>query len=408
MEKFLRVKKKVYQVKDFAPLTDFAINLKISDKIKGAIATTESVIPSISPVVKGYFINGQIYLYCQNGILYKLNQGELEKVIDCNGEQPVLTSIIYNGENQVLATLSFGSFVLLEEEIGVNIPFGHSLCTLNGTTFIADDSTIYYSDEFDFDNISNNLNNFGYIKIDSEMGKILQVFGFEGQVIIVLERAICQLKSVEQTSYKLQKLNLATLEVKKGSVQIVGDQIVFLNNKTICAYKNGNLLSLSTLIEDYSLKENAGAKAGLNKYYLPVISDKNNKTYLYILDTSLKQECIIENDNFVLCGGDYLVKRATNKLVKIEFNSRSNLGGQWVSKRIDFKQSKPKTLRTLSVKTGSSAILTISGDFGKNNYSLKEGYNTKYLNLYSNYFVIEITFLSSEFSAENLQLEYTL
>ncbi len=411
MKKYLsnpNVKTKTYIVQDFNLITEFSQNLCTNKKLETMINSVNSPVHLGNEALEGYFVNDNVYVYCQNGCLYELQEQKFNRVCDCLNIKPTIVIGVENGKERPLVVLDGKVFYLGEYFEPVMVPAGHSACiSHDGRLFIANLHSIYRSGMYDFENSSINLGEFSCINIDKACGEIIEIVCLQKDVIAVCKNAIVKLSFSNQTEVNVEKLSVGNIRVNEQSVALVGENIMFINGSQLYAYDNGNLSLLSSAFEKYNLIQNGKAKAGNGKYYLSVKDKFNQANYIYIYDSVNKKDCVIDGEDLVVCGEECFVNNK-GYLCTITTDKPSNLNGKWVSKRLDFNNNSKKTLKSLSIKVNTDALLTISGTFGKRSYSLTKGYNNLPLNLYSDCFVVEITFLDGQFWAQNLQLEYSL
>lgn len=399
---------KKLSVKNLLDITKIAVNCGVEQNLFANCFKQELDYCFPSQVIKGFCVGNNIFALCSDGWLYSFDGNAVTKQIECDDQEILVRQITINGVNQFVVIKQDGAIVLDQNKTALSITYGNSVCTYNGRMFIAKGNTLLYGNAFDFCEFSVLTDDCGVIAIDQSEGEIIELLVYDNYLLIVCERGFYKLVMAEDTIFTLQKLNTSSVKINKGSVALVGDEVMFISGNQLCSLNKTNVTTIKSIFNQYQLVQNAKVCSSGGKYCIAVISRVDGQNYIFIHDTVNHTECIISQEQLVLCGGEYLVDNLSGKICSINLANSSNMGGKWISKNIDFESNDKKTLHSISLAVNKDALLTLEGDFGSKTYTLKAGEGKKIVNVRSSYFIIKISFDDGQFKSKNLQLEYNL
>ena len=221
----------------------------------------------------------KLVAYGDDGKLYDFTLSELYSgfsVIGSYGKVLDAAPYIYNGADGLLLSTENGLYFLREFTM-TSLSFSEiltTMCVHNDRVFAThflDEYTLRFSDDFDPTNWHVSLREGGYINFGTEMGKIIKVLSFGGQIYLFFEHGIIRMTAYnDQTDFHLTKLYLFVGTVLKNTITVCGDRILFMSSEGVFSFDGLSVKKVMTEMEDLFSKEQTGAHAAFHggKYYL--------------------------------------------------------------------------------------------------------------------------------------------
>ena len=221
----------------------------------------------------------KLVAYGDDGNLYDFTLSELYSgfsVIGAYGQVLDALPYVYNGSDGLLLSTESGLYFLREHTM-TRLSFSEILTTMcvHGDRIFAvrffDEYSLCFSDDFDPANWNVSLQEGGYINFDTEMGRILKVLSFGGQIYLFFEHGIMRMTAYnDQTDFRLTKLYLSVGTILKDTVAVCGDRMIFASSEGVFLFDGLSVKKILTEIEGLFSASQPGAHAifGGGKYYL--------------------------------------------------------------------------------------------------------------------------------------------
>lgn len=409
MDKYLvnpKKKKKLFKVTNFTPYTYLGVNASTNDGLKPAIGYDVLEWGSSRKAVKGYCVNDTIFFYSTDKWLYQLKGSMFIRKIESKSYQPILSTVTINGENVVIALCGGVGYLIQDTMTPVDVPMANSICEYKGRIFFANENLVYYGDAFDYENFTSVLGGYGYFSFDKRDGDILKIIAYNDCILVFCKRTIYKIYTTSTGDFITKKLNTMAINISDGTIEMVGNQVLFVSNGKLTAYKDGVLRVIDNL-ENYCIRQGSDAVASFNNYTLSVTNGDGQKA-IFVYDVENNEPFLIENDNLVIMGNGYAFDNQLLKVVELGKGKQNIPKFRWQSKKIDFSMVNNKNLTEIRLIVNGNGMLKIKGDFGQREFLLNKEYQAIKPNLYSKYFIFEIESDEIGFGVKNLQLEYSL
>ena len=398
-----KVKIKEFKVNDFSNITDCAINVKISDKLCSNDITLKFVCLFVDTMIKSYYIGDRFFAYMKDNTIYEYKNKRMESVLKVSS-QPLLIDILVNGIKEILVVEINGAYIL-KKDITFNFPYGQCIAKHKGRLFVADGKNIYFSNQFNFTVYSTNIENQGFISVDDNAGKILDLIEYKDSLMVVCEKAIYKLRLIDQ-NFEFDKIELDYVDILPNSAKKVGDKIYFISQNKLCEFDGSSRIMLNGDFDRFLplAKEFATSVQGLYSIKVAV----NGRDVFLVYDTSTKEHYYVWTDGVGNMGENgYVFVEEFGTIYRINANT-NNQTYEWQSKDIDFESLNKKALLELRLTVDQPMALYIQGDFGTKEIQLSEGVNIKKLNLTSRAFKMRIYQYANTLLVKDLSLKYKI
>ncbi len=229
----------------------------------------------------------RVVAYAEDGKLYdlRLNVRNSFSPIGSYGEVLSATEFNYDGKDGLLFSSSQGLFFLSGtrvESLGIEEPMT-AMCTHNDRVFAlfkSDPFKLRFSDDFDPSNWNVSLFEGGYISFSGEMGELIKVLSFGGYVYAFFEHGIARISAFnDQTEFSVKKLFLSVGLIRKDTIRICGDRIMFSAADGVYAFDGISVSKVLYEVEGLFSSDQTGAKATFHngKYYLACRLDMDSR-----------------------------------------------------------------------------------------------------------------------------------
>ncbi|MBR0189688.1 MAG: hypothetical protein IJQ23_04825 [Clostridia bacterium] len=351
--------------------------------------------------VKFYDVDGDLYVYCSNGTLYKITNNALVSTGFTSAVPPLVAPIIKDGVKTVLFISDVTAKVGNESVSGV--PYGTSCAYFAGRLFIADGDKIKFSEEFDFTDFTVGLSFGGFIQVDKADGEILYLYGDGKTLSVVCEHAAYTVTPYgEEYDFKLEKISSFALDVKKDTVFGTGDRVCFISGDGLCVFTGGKIKRAGEAISSVTVSsfKSAGGKGGL--YVLPFTS--GNAAYLYVYDTVKERETLQAVTGYTAFNG-YAVKASDTYLYEIAVKTEAETVAAEYSGEYDFGSCRRKSVCRIEAHIRGAADIVITGD-GHFSATLTEKCNEVSCFVHGRSFSITFESASEDFKLYRLAVHY--
>ena len=182
----------------------------------------------------------------------------------------------YNNLDGLLLSTSTGLYFLYNISM-TRLSFSEiftTMCTHSDRVFAVlylDEFRLYFSDDFNPSNWNISLREGGYITFGTEMGKLVKLISFGGELYLFFEHGIMRMTAYnDQTDFRLNKLYLSVGTINKDTIVSCGDRIMFTSSEGVFVFDGLSVHKVLTEIEGlFSAKqESAHAVFQGGKYYL--------------------------------------------------------------------------------------------------------------------------------------------
>lgn len=331
------------------------------DTVKSSFAAgfnkTQISVSGVTPV-KFYDVDGDLYVYCTNHVLYKITNNAPVSTGFTSTVPPLVAPVINNGVKTVMFISDVSAKVGNESVSGV--PYGTSCAYFAGRLFIADGDKIKFSEEFDFTDFTVGLSFGGFIQVDKADGEILYLYGEGEKLSVVCEHAAYTVTPYgEEYDFKLEKVPSFALDVKKGTVFGTGNRVCFISGDGFCVLAGGKIKRAGEALSSVAVSSfnAAGGKSGL--YVLPFTS--GNAAYLYVYDTVKERESLQALTGYTAFNG-YATKTGDTYLYGITAATDTETIAAEYSGEYDFGSCRRKSVCRVEAHIRGTADIVITGD----------------------------------------------
>ena len=370
-------------------LKEKSFKVEESDVQRKFIATVDNFsmfANAYMPIEKLFTVNGRLFFQRINGVFGEYVNGEIVEKGDFSNVSNIFA--IGKGATEKVALFTDERCIDIDTGRIYNVPIG-VIENAFGRLFSASGNVIKISNDSDLTDFSGGK----YIKTNKQYGDVIDMRFFDEKLYVFTERAIYTLTEVNDlVGCKLEKLILPEINIKRKSVQTVGDKIAFVSGNSICTLKNDTLTFTTFTVED---KQIYSSTVTDGEYVLKLDSD--TVFYNFITD-----KISVYDLGYFNIFGEYAVSPLE---VGIYTFNRQNTGEKIVLK-VDFDSAYKKTITELSLYLETPIKLTVQGDFTKRVYFFNQGYNVKKLNLTSTDFSMQFD-CEKAYSVKNLKIKYT-
>ena len=395
---------------EYSKIVKRIINGKIEDGITGGFGFKR--LPSNTPykIAKIYHTGGRIFVYCVDNKVYEYVGDSFKVVCDSVTAIPTINQITYQKADGLLLAFNNKAIIVTDsEKKEIDLELGEFVETLKGRIFTVKEGNLYYGDKFDFSTFSYSFELNGYIGFEEDLGEIIGLYTIDDILYAIFNNGVYSVRFTDGVEeIEVKKIVMPDLNVKKGNVVRDGDIIYLLEGEKLWCLNKGALSKKDgfTLNSDYMVKE-FGVLAG-EMIVLSVTIDGVNGEYLCLYDLEKRSTILISYQNSILSSKGLTVNAQKTALTKIDLNSKEPEKVYFESYRQDLGSCNFKSLLNVEVNSDCQATLTIEGQFGIRNYSLKNGCNQIRCNLWSDYYLFRIEALSVNSKIDNLKIKYNV
>lgn len=371
-------------------------------------------LPSVKPekrIINVYKANDIIFYYVEGGILYYQRlYGSLQCIDDTFSSMPIIIPVNINGKKAAFVKKLSGMAYLVDG--GANyqaytLPSGHLMCEYNNMLFIADGNTLLFSTIGDYTDFTMDLNHGGYINLNAVEGQIMIMATVSDKLILFTEKAIYEFIAIgKRLDYKLERvMEIENRHINYNSVKPCLEQVVFVENDKLYAYKNGIIEQIDSCLDQgkYSTCNSFGYKD--NVYYI-LLRDQNSSYSILRYDFDGHRQCLIPCNNCSVNNEGLFVDK--NKDLYVDFQIHSPyMKGTLNCKEMDFDCAKDKVIHKISMYSELDGILTVKSDIGEKTFKLKKGVNVKRMNIPTSSLWLSFTG-GNGFFVDNIKIEYRI
>ncbi|HCU56590.1 MAG TPA: hypothetical protein DIC18_04605 [Clostridiales bacterium] len=346
----------------------------------------------------------KVVAYGDDGKLYDVTLNRLYSgfsVIGSYGEVLDAVPYAYQGEDGLLFSTVNGLYFLRGITVTLlsETQVATSLCVHNDRVFSilrSDHYSLYFSDDFDASNWNVSLREGGYINFDAEMGEIVKVLSFGGQVYLFFEHGVMRMSAYnDQTEFQLSKLYFSVGSLYKDTITVCGDRIMFCASDGVFLFDGLTVKKVLSEIEDLFAETQPGAHAVFQggKYHLAcslvmdsTINGAPNSLVIYDL---WKQTFEIAHDLTLRCMVALELNTVRGVLAEVDspvdflgiIDHSGKIGDTptaklWVSPITHLGvNSGRKLLREVRLRAEGEATLTLCLDGVDHEYALQTGLN---------------------------------
>lgn len=377
-----------------------------SDTVKSSFAAgfkKTRISVSGYPPVKFYDVDGELYVYCSGGTLYKTENNALVSTGFTSTVPPLVAPVIRNGVKTALFISDVSAMVGNETVSGV--PYGTSCAFFAGRLFISDGDKIKFSEEFDFTDFTVGLDFGGFIQVDKADGEILYLYGDGEKLSVVCEHAAYTVTPYgEEYEFKIDKVQSFALDVKKGTVFGTGNRVCFISGDGFCIFVGGKIKRVGEALSSVAVSSfnAAGGKNGL--YVLPFTSA--NVAYVYVYDTVKECETLQALTGYVAYNG-YATKTGDAYLYEITAAASIETVAAEYSGEYDFGSCRRKSVCRVEAHIRGRADIVIAGD-GNFSATLTEKCNEVSCFVHGRKFSIGFENASEDFKLYRIAVHYVI
>ena len=201
---------KEYKVEDYSKITDYFANVEVDNAVCANPVTLQYFCSQVGTMLKSYFVANRVFAYMKDKYLYEIKNYRFNLILS-KITQPLLIDVVINGKKEILVIEDKSCYVL-QKNITFNFPFGTSIAKYDGRLFVANEKNIYYSNVFNFSGNSTNIENVGFLSIDAEDEKILELICFNDCLYVVCKKAIYKL-TITNEQFKFEKCEINYVDI---------------------------------------------------------------------------------------------------------------------------------------------------------------------------------------------------
>ena len=346
----------------------------------------------------------KLVAYGDDGKLYDFTLNELYSgfaPIGSYGTVADAVPYVYLGDDGLLVATSTGLYFLREFTM-TRLSFSEiftTMCVHSDRVFAVsklDEFKLYFSDDFDPANWAISMQEGGCISFDTQMGKVIKVIDFAGNVYLFFEHGVMRLTAYNlQTEFRLQKLYVSPGTVYKDTIAVCGDKVIFASSEGVFLFDGVSIRKIMEEVEELFSKEQPKATAVFHggKYYLAcrmdmdsTIEGANNSLVVYDM---WKQTLEIAHDLSVLSMVSLDLDTVRGVLTNVTYPedyiglitcvgriSDTPTVKVWESPVTTLGESaKRKFLREVRVRSVGSGTLKLVLDGAAHEYALSDGLN---------------------------------
>ena len=317
-----KLKTQTFKVSNFIPYSALSSQSLIDETVQASPNKIERLASTPSNTQSAYFLGNRLFLYTSDKNIYEYINYSFKKVIACP-KKPILMTAMIGGVEEILVICGEDSFMLGQSQTKVTVPEGEYWANYNNRLFIAKNKNLYFSGNFDYDNLTMDISNFGFINVTYEDGNIIGLVPFENKLVVFCTYAIYTLNISADNEFTFTKCNTCAVNIITKSVAKVGDEIIFVSNRKICSYKNGKVEIIDTIFEKY-LPNTMTKATGYNGHYA-INFNENSINYVYMYNAKNRKANILNVVKGELIGGKYYY--ATSEKAIYQINELGRIAG---------------------------------------------------------------------------------
>lgn len=381
----------------------FKREFKNENVVKNAASFTRTAInaPDIIPV-KFYYIANDEYVYCSDKTLRKNIGASYLSLQFTSNVPPLVLPVIRNGQKKVMFVSD--ERAVIDGDAIAGVPYGCSGIYFGGRLFIANGSTLYYSEEFDFTDFSVGLSVGGFVETDAYAGAIVYLFSNDEKLYVICRHAVYTFQPFGKPyEFKLEKI-ISGLNVAENSACPSEGDLYFISDKNLYRLSGEKIKSLGSALRSFSdfTVENTGENSGL--YIARLVTGGTD--YVYIYDTRTNKEALQESGSYSVTG-KYAKKQTDDRLYLIGIREKTVTESESYSGEYDFGSCAKKSIVRVEAHISGSCRINVVGD-GEFSATLTEKCNSVTCFLHGKNFNIFFDNVSLGFMAHKLTVYYVV
>lgn len=399
----LAVVRRDYKVKNFKQFTSEISNVFVRDNgICNGYGYAKTGVKS-SNADKVFLLNDRFY-FTSGGAFYLLDETG-EKEICKVDENLCFAQIILDGQRVNFFIDNQSSFVLQGEEITPKFWVPADVTIMhNGRLFSAKGRVITFSKQFDFETQSVNLNVDGSLRVDVSSGNVIGFMSDNDTLFVFCENAIYTIfTGAETIDFVFKKACALERKIEEKSLVVSGNVAYFLSGKKICKYNKSSIKTYGELLNTRDFSDVGYASFCDNAYLLPLKLSGRDDFCLYVYDCDNGAEGFFETELNLTCCGYYFLDGEIVKFIKGGNNEKER---KFVSGIVYPSDSLETDLCEINFFAGGTGSLNVVTAYGKESFSIQNGYNSIKKIICSPWFVFEFYSQNNEFLIKDFLLKY--
>lgn len=362
----------------------------------GYVAEKDNVsFPSGVKPVKAYTINGRNAVFCSDGFVRELKDGELRLLSRVRYKNPpeIFSVRLFGRETTAVSDGNFG--VLCDGRTDAfAYPKGEKIRGKGEFRFSVAERSFTLRKTDDEKNILSPVVKF---MTDEDAGRIVDLFPKDNKAYIVCERKIYALTLDEEITATSLKKEVCGLDAKIGTATMTNGKIYFLSSYNLCSFDGKTLKKVKEFSEDFKIS--GSAESGDGEYLLPV--RLNGENALYVYNCKYDSDYLISPFGSSVSGGGFFCDEESATVGTVG----RNVGKfTFKTKPQDFGTAEIKFVTGISLFSDCPVLVCVKGDFGVKTFTAKGGAVSIETNLCSRLFVFTV---SGEGNAEIKDLTVT-
>lgn len=349
----------------------------------GYFAKKENVsFPSGVKPVKAYTINGRNAVFCSDGFVREVKDGELRLLSRARYKAPpeIFSLRLFGRETTAVSDGNFG--VLCDGRADAFVyPKGEKIRGKGEFRFSFGERSFTLRKTDDEKNILSPVVKF---MTDEDAGRIVDLFPKDNKAYIVCERKIYALTLDEEITATSLKKAVCGLDVRMGTATMTDGKIYFVSPYNLCSFDGKTLKKVIKFSKEFKISGSADSSDG--EYLLPVRLNGENALYVY--------NCKYDSDYLVfpfgssVSGGGFFCDEESATVGTI-----GRKGGKFAfkTKPQDFGTAEIKFVTGISLFSNCPVLVCVKGDFGVKTFTAKGGAVSIETNLCSRLFVFTVS-----------------
>lgn len=366
--------------------------------------------------IKSYPINFPINVYAQDifrwgtkvvavgsdNALYDITNKTATKICDLTfSKKPNCIGYVEGGEVKLLATDGITSVLISKSKtIKISVPYASNLTAYAGTMFATNNYNLYFSNTLNSEFWMGKGKNCSFITIEN-IGKILNLVVLDDLMYIFCEHGIARLDAFcDREDYKLEFLNVPFFNYYQNTAKRVDEKIYFVADNEIYYLQNSTVKKSNCIVPPETTFINSTAGGFHGNYYVTANVNSISKNEVILVCNESKGIYAINSGNVKITCDNYVIN-TDNFMVGLicstaNIFSNKNIG-YYLSKPINFGTNKKKLLSEVYINTLKNVKVTVRNAKKSKTVTITPQNKRAKINLYGEYFTVEILSNSSSF-----------
>lgn len=289
-------------------------SLVVAEGAKAISDLPQGTLRLISPV--GH--RGGRYAFAVNGRLISLDGGD--SFTGVPSPEELICYRTQEGE-ELYYVMTKTAFFRLGTNVAAEmrgLPGGNCACVCFERLFVASGETVRWTEPFAPENWNESLNEGGTLELPAPDGEIHSMIAYREKIILFRERGIVSLRAqADPLEFRAEKIPCTCSEIRKGSVRLCGDQILFFADGGLFSFNGTTVKRVSGCGSAEVDFEREIETAVCGDRYFASVSLKSGEKSLWVVDPSTETGHFLRVQAEMLAGGESLLFGEEGKLYRL-------------------------------------------------------------------------------------------